>query len=200
MIISAFDPGSGGLMFFTFPAVLFALLLTGSGSDSPAEMRADPGFLVGIYGDENRSVTCVTGPAGATFEQVAWAYVPNALGLASVTLRFDFPANVERSTRPVFHDLVTQVIYTDFADGTDEWNMLFVDCPSGWIQVFSQECVLLDDQPSAIQILGDHSLARDCPFVLHDVEVVNQLALNDPDCPNVPSAALTWGRLKSVYR
>lgn len=187
-------------MFLTFSAFLLVSFLGASGSDPPAGSRSAGGFLVGIYGDENRAVTCVTGSAGAAFQQVAWAYVPNELGLAYITLRFNFPANVDLSARPVFHDLVAQVITTDFADGTVEWSMLFGDCPSGWIKVFSQECVLLDDLPSGIQILGDRSMMRDCPFILHDVDVVNQLVLNDPDCPNVSSETSTWGCLKSVFR
>jgi len=187
-------------MFITFSAFLFVLFLAGTGGDPLAETRSDGGFLVGVYGDENRSITCVTGSPGAQFEQVASVYVPNELGLAYVTLRFDFPANVDLIARPLFNDLVSQVVYTDFTDGTVEWNMLFRDCPSGWIQVFSQECVLLDDMPSRIQILGDRSLVRDCTFILHDVAVVNELSLNDPDCPNVPAVASTWGRLKSEYR
>lgn len=165
-----------------------------------AEPRSVGGFLVGIYGDENRSITCMTGSSGGIFQQVAWTYVPNELGLAYLTLRFDFPANVDLSARPVFNDLVNQVIITDFADGTVEWNLLFEGCPSGWVQVFSQECVLLDDLSSRIQILGDRSMVRDCTFVLNDVDVVNELLLNDPDCPNVPSATSIWGHLKSGYR
>ena len=187
-------------MFFHFSAILLVFLLGASGSDSPADSRSVGGFLVGLYGDENRSITCVTGSSGATFQQVAWAYVPNELGLAYITLRFDFPANVDLSARPVFNDFVNQVIVTDFADGTVEWNMLFEGCPSGWVQVFSQECVLVDDLPSRIQILGDRSMVRDCTFILNGVDVVNELLINDPDCPNVPSATSTWGRLKSLYR
>ena len=92
------------------------------------------------------------------------------------------------------------MIYTDFVDGTSEWNMTFVGCPSGWIRVFTQECVLLDDQPSRIGILGGRSMVRDCTFVLNAVTVLNEIEVNDPDCETVPVAARSWGGIKSTFR
>lgn len=180
--------------------VSFALFLTALGPPAAAQPEAGNGFLVGIYADQTRSVTCVTGPPGDVFEQTAWVYVPNDRGLAYVTLRLEFPPNIDVGNRPVFHDLVSHVIFTDFADGTVEWNMLFNDCPSGWIRIFTQECEFLDDQMSTIGILGDRSLARDCTFVLNGVDVVNELSVNDPGCPAVPVATTSWGGLKGSYR
>jgi hypothetical protein len=60
--------------------------------------------------------------------------------------------------------------------------------------------VLLDEQLSQIGIRGVHSMVRDCTFVLNDVIVLNELTVNDPDCPTVPTAGNTWGRLKIMYR
>ena len=179
---------------------MILLLLTGLSSASAAEPMSVDKFTVGVYGDDTRSVTCVSGSPGSIFQQVVWAWVPDELGLAYITLRFEFPVNLDLSRRPVFHDLVTDVIFTDYSEGTVEWNMIFDECPSGWIKVFSQEFVLLDEQLSRIGIRGADSMARDCTFVLNDVTVLNELIVNDPDCPVVPAVTATWGGIKSTYR
>jgi hypothetical protein len=41
--------------------------------------------------------------------------------------------------RPVFNPLVVQFIPADYTDGTQEWNMVFEQCPSGWVQVFTRQ-------------------------------------------------------------
>ena len=178
--------------------IMIALLLAGFGRASDTDIQ------VGIFGDVgggiDREITCVSGPPGATFEQVAWVRIPDELGLVYLTLRFSFPANLDLSSRPDFHDQVSKVIFTDFVDGTSEWNMVFAGCPSGWIKVFSQECVLLDAQPSMIGILGVRSMVRDCTFVLNDVTVLNEIEINDPECTTVFAATATWGGIKSIFR
>lgn len=180
--------------------VMIVLLLSGLGHAFAADRSPMNWFQAGIFGDDARVVTCVSGPPGSTSEQVVWVWVPDELGLAYVTLRFAFPENLDLSSRPVFHDLVTNVILTDYVDGTVEWNMLFDECPSGWVKIFSQEFVLLDDLPSRIEIHGVDSMVRDCTFVLNDVTVLNELTVNDPGCPPVSTANMIWSSLKSMYR
>ena len=53
---------------------------------------------LGIYGDDDRNISCVTGSAGDSFEQVAWVRIPDGLGLAYVAYRFEFPANIYLSS------------------------------------------------------------------------------------------------------
>jgi hypothetical protein len=174
----------------------FALAaISGDSCVSAAEV-----FRVGLYGPDDRATTCLTGPQGSVFTMTAWVLVPNERGLAYVTLRLDFPDNIDFSQRPVFNDLVSDVIFSDFPDGTAEWNMLVGDCPSGWILVYSQEISLLDDQPAVIGLVGDRSLARDCSFILNGVTVTNELTVNDPGCEVVPASVTNWGTLKSRYR
>ena len=166
-----------------------------------AQQPLDPDlFQVGIYADEARTVTCVAGEPGATFEQSLWAWVPQELGLAYITIRFRFPTNLDLTRRPVFHDLVSDVIYTDYASETVEWNMLLTECPSGWVRIFRQECALLDGEPSRIEILADNSMMRDCEFVLNDITVLNELTVNDPGCETVSVEGVSWGRVKALYR
>ncbi len=179
---------------------LILLFTTGLGGALAQDPPRTSVFQVGVYGDDARTVTCVSGSAGATFEQVVWAWVPDNLGLSYITLRFAFPPNLDQSRDPVFNDLVFQVIYTDYVNDTVEWNMLFNGCPSGWVWIFTQECELLDGQLSLIEIQAAHSMIRDCTFVLNDVEVLNQLVLNDPACATVPAATTAWGAVKSLYR
>ncbi|MFH1843041.1 MAG: hypothetical protein ABIF77_07510, partial [bacterium] len=69
----------------------------------------------------------------------------------------------------------------------------------GWIEVYRQAVVIQDSDPSNIRILGQHSMIRDCEFVLQDVAVINDLAVNDPECGTMVGAAATWGAVKSVY-
>jgi len=157
-------------------------------------------FQVGDYADEERTITCISGSAGAVFERHVWAWIPDNLGLAYITLRFDFPVNIDFSHHPVFHDRVIDVIYTEFTGGTAEWNMIVADCPSGWINVFTQECEFLNSAPSTIGLLGQFSMMRDCTFILNDVVVLNELVLNDPGCTTVPVVEVYWDGLKSCYR
>ena len=172
--------------------ILFALVTN-------AHAQAD--FQVGIYADDARSLTCVSGTAGEEFDQILWAYVPENLELAYLTIRFHFPDNLDLSSRPTFNPQIGTIIFTDYVMNTVEWNMIFTRCPLGWVKVFSQRCVLLDDQPSRIEILSAHSLARDCAFFnLNDVAVVNLFEVNDPECEKVPTAAQGWGTIKALYR
>lgn len=157
-------------------------------------------FQAGVFGDDDRTVTCISGQAGETFSQQLWAWVPDNLGLAYITVRFAFPANLDLSAHAVFNPLVMRVITTDYPGGTVEWNLLLADCPSGWIRIFEQRCTLLDDQPSAVRILAAHSMMRDCRFVLNDLTVLNDLQLNDPGCASSATDPTTWGGVKSRFR
>lgn len=179
--------------------IAILLALTWCAAASAQEPPRPDLFHAGVWGDDARTVTCVSGQAGDTFEQVVWAWIPDDLGLSYITLRFDLPVNLDLSARAVFNDLVFDVIISDYSDGTVEWNMLFAGCPSGWVRVFSQDCVLLDGEESRIGILGAHSMVRDCDFVLNDLEVLNELVVNDPGCATVPVAATAWGEVKNLF-
>ena len=119
--------------------------------------------------------------------------------MAYITIRFEFPANLDLSSRPVFNDLVSDVIYSDYVGHTVEWNMLLNECPSGWVRIFRQECEILDGEPARVGILADHSMMRDCAFVLNDISVLNELTGNEPGCGVVGVEGVGWGWLKSMY-
>lgn len=166
-----------------------------------AQEPLNPGFFqVGEYADESRTLTCISGSQGDVFSRFFWAWVPADLGLAYITLRFNFPDNIDLSNRPVFHENIGEVIITEFTGGTIEWNMLVANCPSGWIKIFTQEVELLNAEPSTIEILGENSMMRDCTFILNDVAILNELVLNDQNCSTVPVAKTAWCRVKSFYR
>lgn len=174
--------------------VLLGLLLT---SATPAHATL---LQVGVYADEARTIDCVDGPLGGSFEQTVWAWVPRDRGLIYVTLRFDFPDGLDRSARPVFHESIDDLIVTDYADGTTEWNMILDgSCPGGWVQLFRQRCVIESTQRMRIGIRGQHSMIRACDFVLEDVVVVSELEVNDPACETVPRASEQWGALKGRF-
>lgn len=156
-------------------------------------------FQVGIYADEIREITCVTGQADQAFEEIIWAWVPPELELAYLTLRFRHEGNLDLSSHPEWNPDITQVIITDYPEETVEWNLIFANCPAGWVRVFSQTCILLDDQPGQLAILPEHSLARDCFFELHPVQNLNDLLLNDPECTDVRPNPLSLGSLKACY-
>ena len=179
-------------------AIMVLLLAPGLASAQPPPNPYI--FCVGIYADATRTLECVDGPAGTVFERHAWAWIPEGEELAYITLRFDVPENLDLSARPSFHELVIELIITEFGDHDIEWNMLMVDCPSGWIEVFTQTCVIVDDQPATARIAAEHSMMRSCEFVLHDLEVLNDLGVNDPGCSQTPTDAATWGAVKKLYR
>ncbi len=157
-------------------------------------------FFAGIYADDSRTIDCVSGPAGSSFDMIVWGWVPLDKGLTYVTLRFDFPANLALTGRPEFNGLVIDVIVVEYQDGTVEWTMLFSECPSGWIELFSQKSVILDASRSDVLIVGDNSMMRDCDFVLNDLVVLGGLAVNDPGCGFVSVDATSWGIIKSLFR
>ena len=163
---------------------------------APARAEA---YRVGIYGDGDREVSCVSGSVGDSFEQVVWAFVPDDAGLVYLTLRLDFPENISLARNAIFHDQVFDVIYTDFAGGTVEWNLFLRECPSGWIEVYRHEFTLLDEESSRIRILGAHSWIRDCGFMLNQVETTSALGVNEANCGTVPTVATDWGVLKTHF-
>lgn len=166
-----------------------------------AQPPDDPSrFQLGIWADGQRASSCVTGPPGATFDLAAFGWVPGDLGLAYITFRFDFPANVDLSGPRTFHPDVLDVIITDFADGTQEWNLLVTACHSGWVWIFTQEVALLDEQTSHIGIVADRCWMRDCDFTLNEVGLLSEIGVNDPGCGGVPAARSTWGALKGLFR
>lgn len=180
--------------------ILAWLLWLGVGAaDGGAPARSSP-LQVGLYGDDARAVACVTGPAGTVLRQVAWAWVPDDLGLAYVTLRLDVPPNLEPRGHPAFDAAVTRWIVADYPDGTVEWTLLFAGCPSGWIRLWTREFAPLDNLPARFGIRAEHSMIRDCAFVLNEVEVLNELSVNDPRCGLAPADGRTWGVLKRRYR
>jgi len=177
-------------------SAVLCLLLAGSA----ARAQAPRDYSVGLWGDDARTVTCVTGAAGDVVPVEGWAWSPGEQGLRYVTLRLAIPADVEPVGRPVFHPLVTDVVITPYVDGTVEWNMLLTDCPPGWVRVFTQDYRLLDTAPSVLAIHGANSWIRDCTFALNEPEVLNDLGINDPGCGSVPAAPVAWGALHAGYR
>ncbi len=179
-----------------------ALFLLAPGPARAAGPRPAQGFAfqVGIYADDTRSGSCVRGGAGSMLHYEVWASVPEGLGTAYVTLRFAFPDNLDLRAHPVFNAQMDELIMTDFPDGTAEWNMVFRDCPSGWIQLFTQEFTPLDDKPAHLTIHAADSMLRDCAFLLNGVEALSELSVNDPLCSRTPVDGITWSELKSIYR
>ena len=169
--------------------------------DVRAQLPPDPGtFYAGIYADSARSADCVLGPAGSSFDQYVWAWVPEELGVTYLTFRFVFPSNLDLTRRPTFNDLVSRLEIVDFGHGGIEWPVFFDGCPTGWILVFWQTCTILDDTESEIRITEEYSLSRDCDFVLDGLGVLNNLSINDPGCSFAPTRTSTWGAIKSLYR
>lgn len=166
-----------------------------------AQPPEDPSlFQLGIWADDTRSSGCVEVPPGGNFTIHAWGWVPDDLGLGYITYRFDFPENVTLVGAPSLSRDVTDLIVTDFADGTQEWNLLVTGCPSGWVKVFSQECQAADDQPAVIDVVEDPCWMRDCTFVLNKVRVLGVVGVNDPACGGVANSGATWGGVKAVFR
>ena len=156
---------------------------------------------MGVYADPARARDCVIAPAGGTIEPVVWAWIPDDVGLAYVTIRFVFPDNIELLGRPVLNDLISDIIITEFPDGTSEWNMVFVDCPSGWVNVMTIPCRVRDDKPSRVEVVAARSMARDCTnFVLNGVGVASELAINEPGCGAVEIENRSWAAAKWIYR
>ena len=180
-------------------ALILLLLLTAGLARAQDPPRPDL-FYLGVFADEARAVDCVTGPVGATFTQVGWAWAPPDRGLAYVTYRFEFPANLDLTRRPELHPLVAELIITPYGDGTSEWNFVFAECVGGWVRVFAQECTITSTAPGTVRTVAHHSMIRDCDWVLNDVEILGDLRVNEPGCGTVPATAASWGTVRSLYR
>jgi hypothetical protein len=166
-----------------------------------AQPPPDPShFQLGVWTDDTRSSGCVEVSPGVEFTMHAWCWVPDELGLSYVTYRFEFPDNVALKGPPVLSREVADLIVTEFADGTREWNLIFTGCPSGWVKVFTQDCEALDEQPAVIDIVEDPCWMRDCTFVLNRVRVLGVVGVNDPECGEVSLRETTWGALKGLFR
>ena len=177
-------------------------ILAGPGIvNARADIPDDPSlFQLGIWAHDARTSNCVEVPPGGNFTIHAWGWVPDDLGLGYITFRLDFPVNVSLVGAPELPREVSDLIVTDFADGTQEWNLLVTGCPSGWVKVFSQECQAVDDQPATIDIVEDPCWMRDCTFVLNTVRVLGGVGIYDPGCGGVAVEATRWGSAKTVYR
>ena len=75
---------------------IFSIALLGA-VDVRAQPPSDPGaFYAGIYADSAWSVDCVVGPAGTSFDQFVWVWVPEELGVTYLTFRIVFPTNLDK--------------------------------------------------------------------------------------------------------
>lgn len=157
-------------------------------------------FQLGVWADDTRTSGCVEVPPGGTFTLHGWCFVSDELGLGYATYRFLFPANIEPVGPPSLPREVVDLIVTDFADGTREWNVVVSGCPPDWVKVFAQEFRVLDDRPAFIDIVEDRCWLRDCTFVLNKVTVVGEVGVNDPECGGVPVEAASWGAAKTAFR
>jgi hypothetical protein len=167
----------------------------------PAQVPPDPGlYAAGVYADYFRFAGCINGPAGSGFEHYVWAWVPNDSGLNYLTLRLAFPDNIDLSRKPVFNDDIIHLEVLDFGAGEIEWTALFDQCPVGWVWICRQECIFMDSETSSIMIIEQYSLARNCQFVIHDIYVLNNLEINDPNCTFVSHGVSSWGAIKRLYQ
>ena len=148
-------------------------------------------FQAGVFADTPDS-SCVAGPVG--FEQFVWVWT--SAGMVYVTLRIDIPENLAAREAPVFDSRIIEFVKTDYPDGSEEWHMVLVDCPGGWVRVFRQQVTLLDDQPSIVRIRGGDSWIRDCSFDLHRPDVNGGLGLNGSGCASVRDFRASWSALK----
>ena len=126
--------------------------------------------------------------------------MPAGEGLTYVTLRFDFPGNIDISGRGAFNPLVTDVIILEYGDGSVEWTLLFSECPSDWVWLFGQPAVILDRSRTEIRIDGANSMIRDCSFVLNGIGVLGGVAVNEPGCAAVSAGTGSWGAVKRLFR
>lgn len=170
--------------------------------DASAQPPSHPEiFQAGLYVDGNRTLDCVSGPAGTAFRQYLWAWVPPEAGAVYLTIRVRFPDNVDHSVRPVLSSLVTELYVIDFGSAGVEWTfLLLAGCPTGWILLAVQDCHILDNDSSEIAISEEFSLARNCAFALEGLSVLSNLQIGTGTCAPVSAVRSTWGTVKNMYR
>ncbi|MBN2072131.1 MAG: hypothetical protein JW814_11810 [Candidatus Krumholzibacteriota bacterium] len=177
---------------------IFCILMILAGG-SRAQLPPNPSeFYVGTWADEAHLESVVCGDTGTVFQLYTMAWIPSGSGLNYITLRFDFPGCLDGSARPVFSEYYLKLIVVDYGTGGTEWTVLFDQCPSGWVLVFRQDIMIIDPDQCGVIIAGEHSLARDCDFVLRDLTVLNDLSINGPGCDPTPTGNGTWGRIKCL--
>jgi hypothetical protein len=169
--------------------------------DTTAQPPSNPDiFQTGVFADSARTVDCVGGPPGTDFRQYLWAWVPPSAGANYLTIRVRFPDSVGLNGRPVPNALVTELIITDYESGGVEWNFILAGCPTGWILLAWQDCIILAGDTSEIVISDEFSLARNCAFVIEGIGVLGNLRVGTGTCTPLPVAHSTWGAIKQMYR
>ncbi|MBU8922722.1 MAG: hypothetical protein KOO63_12965 [Bacteroidales bacterium] len=128
------------------------------------------------------------------------AWVPQDAGLNYITLRMVYPPEIFEKSRPEFSEFFSELIVVDYGNGGIEWTLLFSQCPSQWVLVFKQAVTVSGMEEEAVSITGINSLARDCDFVLHGMNVLNNMSINGPSCDVVSTCNTTWGAIKSMYK
>lgn len=169
--------------------------------ESSAQLPPDPDlFYSGVWADEARSLRYACSGTDTIIEICVWAWVPFDEGLNYITLRMIYPPAIFEGSRPVFGEFFSELIVVDYGSGGKEWTLIFDQCPSQWVLVFMQPAAFSGVEETSISITGNHSLARDCGFVLRDMNVLNNLSINGPSCDIVSTDDATWGAVKRLLR
>jgi hypothetical protein len=167
--------------------------------ESSAQLPINQDLLYsGVWADESRSSGTTCSESDTIIDIFIWAWVPQDAGLNYITLRMIYPPGIFEGSRPEFNEFFSELIIVDYGSGGKEWTLLFNQCPSQWVLLFRQAVTVSGTGEISISITGEHSLARDCDFVLQNMNVLNNMSINGPSCDVVSTDQATWGTIKRL--
>ena len=153
---------------------------------------------VGLFADVNHSITCYSGTS--SFDLYVW-WLPSSNGSLGTCYDLVLPANVtiaSVTTSPAVANLVG--CYCTELTG---FCAVFANCQADWVWSQRIRCNVLDEDPSAIEIIpceGESSLSVfNCvDYSAEPVTIMNKFCVNQE--PIIAIDESTWGAIKSLYR
>jgi hypothetical protein len=157
-----------------------------------------PKPYVGLFADANHSITCYTG--SSSFDLYVW-WLPSSNGSMGTGYDLVLPANVtiaSVTTSPAVANLIG--CYCMDLGG---FCAVFANCQADWVWSQRIRCNVLDEDPSAIEIIpceGESSLsvANCVDYSAEPVTSMNKFCVNQE--PIIAIDESTWGAIKSLYR
>ena len=160
---------------------------------------------IGLYTDESRSQSCVTGVGFYPAQLWIWC-LPGENGQICAEFSVTFPPNVIQSTITKN----TPIISVEMGDIAGGWSVCYTDCRYDWHWLAWQQLYIADPTPGWIEIVKHPSPDIACVqaasclpgYPIECLTVITKFGVNQECPPENPIGVeeTTWGAIKGLYR